>query len=331
MHVGLTCVDLLFIIVFSIAVYFFRDILPLNSGEIVKRPCWEGRMKNDGKIRIFSGAVAIITGGASGIGRALGEALAVKGCEVVLADLQIDEAEEVAAGIRSSGGKATAVGLDVVNHEEVVKVVEQTVERCGRLDYMFNNAGIVVFGEAGDFEISDWNKSIDVNLRGVVHGVNAAYRIMLKQGFGHIINTASIAGLCPWPMQIAYTTTKYSVVGLSCSLRAEAADAGVRVSALCPGAIQTPILEGGRYGRWIRDYPQEQTKKLMQRTNPLPVEKFARIALKQIADNKAIIVIPGYYKIMWFFNRLSPLLGIGMSRSIFNGMRRHLNKIQLPE
>ncbi len=286
-------------------------------------------MNNQGEIRIYQGAVAIITGGASGIGRAFGEALAARGCEVVLADLQIGLAEEVADVIRASGGKATAVELDVVNHEAVNNVVTQTVERCGRLDYMFNNAGIVVLGEVGEFEISDWDKSIDVNLRGVVHGVDAAYRVMLEQGFGHIINTGSIAGLVPWPLEIAYTTTKYAVVGLSSILRAEAAPAGVRVSVLCPGPIRTPILEdGGEYGRWIRDYPKDKLSELMESSKPLPVDKFAHIALREIARNKAVIVIPSFYKILWWLNRLSPLVGIGLAGMLFKGMRKRLKQFE---
>ncbi len=284
-------------------------------------------MGKNGELRIFNDAVAIITGGASGIGRAFGEALAAKGCEVVLADLQIDQAEEVAAGIRASGGKATAVELNVVDHGAVVKMVEQTVERCGRLDYMFNNAGIVVFGEASDYQIGDWNLSIDVNLRGVVHGVDAVYRTMLKQGFGHIINTASIAGLCPWPIEIGYTTTKYAVVGLSQALRAEAADTDIRVSVMCPGTIKTPILEGGKFGRWIRNYPPDKVNKLMNSTHPVPVDTFVKIALKQIAKNKAIIVIPAYYKMVWLLGRLSPVLGIRISTMLFNAMRKALDKM----
>ena len=284
-------------------------------------------MGNNGKLRIFNGAVAIITGGASGIGRAFGEALAAKGCEVVLADLQIDQAEKVAAGIRASGGKASAVELNVVDHGAVVKVVEQTVERFGRLDYMFNNAGIVIFGEASDFEISDWNLSIDVNLRGVVHGVDAVYRTMLKQGFGHIINTASIVGLCPWPMEIGYSTTKYAIVGLSQSLRAESADTDIRVSVLCPGTVKTPILEGGKFGRWIRNYPPDKVNRFMNSTRPMPVDTFVKIALKQIAKNKAIIVIPAYYRIVWWISRLSPVLGIRLSTKLFLIMRKALDKI----
>ncbi len=284
-------------------------------------------MENNGKLRIFDGAVAIITGGASGIGRAFGETLAAKGCEVVLADLQTDQAEEVAAGIRASGGKAIAVELNVVDHGAVVKIVEQTVERCGRLDYMFNNAGIVVFGEASDYDISDWNLSIDVNLRGVVHGVDAVYRTMLKQGFGHIINTASIAGLCPWPMEIGYTTTKYAIVGLSQALRAEVEDTDVRVSVMCPGTIKTPILEGGKFGRWIRNYPAAKVNKLMDSTRPVPVDTFVKVALKQIAKNRAVIVIPAYYRVLWWLYRLSPVLGIHLSTRLFLAMRKTLDKI----
>ena len=107
---------------------------------------------------------------------------------------------------------------------------------------MFNNAGIAIGGSAHDYGIQEWNQIIDVNLRGVVNGVQAAYCIMIKQGFGHIVNTASITGLMPTPGQVAYSMTKHAVVGLSLSLRAEAALLGIRVSVLCPGAIRTPIL-----------------------------------------------------------------------------------------
>ena len=281
-------------------------------------------------IRIFNGGVAIITGGASGIGRAFGEALAARGCEVVLADLQIDLAREVTDGINASGGKASAVEVDVANHEQVVSLVQQTVERCERLDYMFNNAGIVIFGEASEFEMRDWNQSIDVNLRGVIHGVNAAYPVMIEQGFGHIVNTASIAGLIPWPMEIGYSTTKHAVVGLSTSLRAEAAHTGVRVSVLCPGLVRTPIIHGGKYGRWIRNYPIDKVTKFMESTRPIPLDKFIPPALKQIARNKAIIIIPGMYRVLWRMYRISPCFGISLSRWLFHGMRKQLKQFELP-
>src|SRR5262245_52643624 len=133
--------------------------------------------------------VAVITGGASGIGWALGEELALRGVEVVLADLQADLAEEVAAGIRREGGRATAALLDVRSHASFQELVRDTVRRAGRIDYFFNNAGIAVGGEIADYAIEDWDDVIDVNLRGVVYGIQAVYPVMIAQRSGHIVNT----------------------------------------------------------------------------------------------------------------------------------------------
>src|SRR4030042_2395133 len=156
-------------------------------------------MEANRTIRIFNGATAIITGGASGIGRALAEELAKRGCEVMVVDLQIALAQEVAAKIRASGGKAKAAKVDVTDFPAMRKLVKETVKRFGRLDYIFNNAGIVIGGGGDLYGIAGWHKVIDVNIRGVINGVQAAYQIMLEQGFGHIVNTASRAGVMPRP------------------------------------------------------------------------------------------------------------------------------------
>src|SRR3990170_3881274 len=115
-------------------------------------------MESDKSIRIFDGATAIVTGGASGIGRALAEELAKRGCEVVLADLQVELAEEVASKINVSGGKAKAVKIDVTEFPAMEELIRGTVERTGRLDYIFNNAGIVIGGYVHDYAIEDWNQ-----------------------------------------------------------------------------------------------------------------------------------------------------------------------------
>ena len=261
-------------------------------------------------IRIFDGAVAIITGGASGIGAALGRELAKRGCEVVLADRQIELAEEVAAAIRNEGGKATAAELNVVDYDAVEALVYETVNRIGRLDYMFNNAGIAMTGPAAIYNIDDWNEVIDVNLRGVVHGVQVAYKVMLEQGFGHIVNTASIGGLLATPGSISYCTSKHAVVGLSKTLRIEAGLAGIRVSVFCPGFIRTPIIDRcGKYGKVLKEPSPEQQKKLdqfVERFKPLSPDIFAKKALDAVAKNKAIIIIPGKNKLLWWFDRLFP-------------------------
>jgi NAD(P)-dependent dehydrogenase (short-subunit alcohol dehydrogenase family) len=264
-------------------------------------------MTQENRLRTFDRAVAIVTGGASGIGRAFGEALARRGASVVLADLQAELAEEVATGIRGGGGRAAAAELNVADFAATERLVRQTAELHGRLDYLFNNAGTGVLGEVRYYDITDWDRVFDVNLRGVVNGVQAAYPIMLRQGYGHIVNTASSAGLWPSPTIVSYCAAKYAVVGLSTSLRIEAAAAGVRVSVLCPGVIRTPILErGGKYGKVLQPLPSEFMRQNFERMRPMPPDRFAAAALRAVARNQAIIVIPSWWKLLWWLNRLSP-------------------------
>lgn len=273
-------------------------------------------------LRTFAGAVAVITGGASGIGRAFGEALAQRGAVVVLADRQLELAEQAAAAIRTAGGQAAAVELDVTDFAAFQQVVRETVTVHGRLDYLFNNAGIGIGGEVRYYTIEDWNAVLDVNLHGVVHGVQAAYPIMLEQGFGHIINTASMAGLTPAPGIVSYCATKHAVVGLSLALRIEAADGGVRVSALCPGVIRTPILEGGKYGKQLQPIPPEKQRAAWERLRPMLPERLAAKALKQIARNKPIIVVPAWWKLIWWVHRLSPTMGLWLARKMLADSRQ---------
>jgi short-subunit dehydrogenase len=270
------------------------------------------------QLRTYKNATAIITGGASGIGRSLGKALARRGCNVVLADIQFEMAQAVVAEIESAGGSATAAKLDVTDAQAVNTLLQDTFEAHGRVDYMFNNAGIVINGKFHDYAMTDWQRVIDINLLGVVHGTYAAHRIMAKQGFGHIINTASTAGLFPWPTTIAYTATKHAVVGLTTAIRAEMAGSGITTSVLCPGTIQTPVIaDGAKSERWVGTYSEEKLKELFKSAKGImDPDRFAEKALKQIAKNKPVIVIPAAYKILWWMNRLSPSLAVSMSAKI---------------
>ena len=194
----------------------------------------------------FEGKVAVVTGGASGIARALGAGLAAQGAHVVLADLDREGADAAAAELASaSKASVHGVALDVRDREAVIGVVDDVVARHGRLDLMVNNAGIALGGQSHLMPPEHWDRVIDVNLRGVVNGVLAAYPRMVAQGDGHLVNVASMAGLAPTPLTAAYTMTKHGVVGLSTTLRPEAAMHGVRVTVVCPGAIETPILDKG--------------------------------------------------------------------------------------
>jgi NAD(P)-dependent dehydrogenase (short-subunit alcohol dehydrogenase family) len=282
-------------------------------------------MEHVDSLRTFEGAVAVVTGGASGIGRAIGESLARQGARVVLADLQVDLAKEIAARIKENGGQATALALDVTDYPATSQLVQNTYQSSGRLDYMFNIAGIGIVGEARYYAIEDWYRVLDVNLRGVVHGVQAAYPIMLRQGFGHIVNMASGAGLWPSPFVVSYCASKHAVVGLSTSLRIEAAAAGIRVSVLCPGAVRTPALTGeARYGRVLPPLSPEVLQKLVERQRPMRPERFADQALRAVAKNRAIIVIPSIWRTLWWLNRLSPSLGFYLGRKSLEIVKRSM-------
>lgn len=280
-------------------------------------------MQSHPTLRIFDRATAIITGGASGIGRALAEELARRGCEVVLADRQFELAEKVASNIKGSGGKAVAVKTDVTDFSAMEQLIGETVKRTGRLDYIFNNAGIGIGGDINHYGIADWNDIIDVNIRGVINGIQAACRIMLEQGFGHIINTASMAGLMPTPGSTAYATTKHAVVGLSKSLRAEVASAGVRVSVLCPGVVRTPILAGGgKYGRIVGNVPPESIRRMWEKLRPMPPDLFAKKVLDAVKKNKSIIIVPSWWKLLWWLHRLFPSFGMFLAQKTFENMKK---------
>lgn len=140
---------------------------------------------------------------------------------------------------------------------------------------------------------------------------------MREQGFGHIVNTASFAGLFPWPTTIPYTATKHAIVGLSEAMRAELADSGIRVSVLCPGTIMTPMIENGASPeRWVGSYSQEKLDKLFRNARGMAPETFASKALDRVAKNDPVIVLPSAYKLLWGINRMSPTLAIGLSKQI---------------
>jgi NAD(P)-dependent dehydrogenase (short-subunit alcohol dehydrogenase family) len=268
-------------------------------------------------IRTYGGAVAVVTGGASGIGRALSEALARRGATVILADVMADRAEDVAVAIRRAGGRATAIGSDVADPAAVDHLIANAVATHGRLDYLFNNAGVGLVGWVHHHNLEEWEEIININLRGVVHGIRAAYPVMLRQGFGHIVNTASMAGLIPSPGLTVYGAIKYAIVGLSTALRIEAAPRGVRVSVLCPGVIRTPLLEAGRSGMTRAAIPIERQRAYFERMRPMDPARFADRSLREVARNRAIVVIPAWWKLYWWVHRLSPTLGLALARRSF--------------
>ena len=272
---------------------------------------------------IFRDKSAIVTGGASGIGRALAERLGALGAAVTVADMQGPLAEEVAAGIRAKGGKAEAAVLDITDVAATEALYGSVAACAGRLDYAFNNAGIWMMGDADKFPLADWHRLIDVNLKGTINGTRAAYAIMLRQASGHIVNTASVAGLTPDPGCTAYATTKHAIVGLSKSLRVEAERRGVKVTVLCPGVVATPLLEGGgKFGKVLDKVDPEQMRQMWKRMRPMPVDAFAERALRDVARNKAVIVWPVRGKLFWLVDRISPARSIRLALDMYVANQR---------
>jgi NAD(P)-dependent dehydrogenase (short-subunit alcohol dehydrogenase family) len=257
----------------------------------------------------LAGKVAIITGGAGGIGKALAEELARRSCYVVLADINSALLDETAIELRATGALVEAKVVDVRDANQVQQLVEGASRELGRIDYIFNNAGVNVCAELRDTTLDDWNLLIDVNLRGVVHGVHAVYPIMREQGFGHIVNMSSAAGLVPAAAEGAYSATKHAVVGLSSALQIEAAAFGVKVSVVCPGVIDTPIFDATKYVKL-----DPGAIKAIAPERPMPPRKAARRILRDMERNRFFIVITATAQVLWRLHRYAPRTSMRVGR-----------------
>lgn len=261
---------------------------------------------------IFAEKTVVVTGAASGVGKALSEELAARGAYVVLADINAEPLEEATTAIVDAGCSAKAAVLDVTDFEAVKELVDDTAVEYGQLDYVFNNAGVLIGGEAQDYTCADWHRAIDIDLYGVVHGVAAAYPKMVRQGSGHIVNTSSFSGMWPSPLQAAYVTSKYGVVGLSEALRLEGKLHGVKVSVVCPGFIRTGLYDNIR----LIGFEYDKLARMMPK-GVLPGEA-ARSILRGVERNQAVILVPRWLIVPWLLQRLSP----GLVRWIFGLVTR---------
>ncbi len=260
------------------------------------------------RVRYGPGTTAVITGGAGAIGSALAAELARRGVTVVLADVDGVAAEAAAARL---GDGVHGEALDVRDGEAFLALVDGVEARHGPLDVLVNNAGVGVAGPVEGLSPEHWHRSLDVNVGGVVNGVAAVYPRMRARGTGQIVNMASVAGLLPLPLLVPYATTKHAVVGLSTSLRAEAAGTGVRVTVVCPSAVRTPMLARAvPEGLPDPSAPEsvDPARYLTAGGSPPATtpEALAAEVVEGMARDRAVIVVPRAARRLWLLGRLAP-------------------------
>jgi NAD(P)-dependent dehydrogenase (short-subunit alcohol dehydrogenase family) len=263
--------------------------------------------------------IAVITGGSSGIGKALGKVLVARGAHVVLAARTATAVERAADELTAMGpGKAWGEVLDVRDAGEVAELVRAVQHDHGRLDLMVNNAGISVGGLIEEMAPEHWDAVYETNVRGVLNGIFAAYPLMIEQGFGQIANTASVFGLIPTVFTAPYAMSKSAVVSLTLALRLEAERHAVRVNVICPGVVETPLLDTSNpKGLPPLEHGVPDQRAFLRRgvrTGISDPDSVAADIVRDLDKNKAIIVRPSSARWLWLTYRLSPALTLAYAR-----------------
>jgi NAD(P)-dependent dehydrogenase (short-subunit alcohol dehydrogenase family) len=265
-------------------------------------------------VRNLSGRVAVVTGAASGIGRETALALARRGADLAICDVDEPGLKETAAAIEQLDRRSLALRADVASADQVEAFADRCFGELGRVDVLVNNAGIGVGGPFVDVPLSEWDSILAINLKGVVHGCHFFLPRMIAAGRGgHVANVASMAGYVGTPGMTAYSMTKFGVVGFSESLRGDLSADGIGVTAICPGIINTPIVRSSRlYGPSATAENRQQGIEFFARRNYGP-ERVARNILRAIQKNRPIAPIsPEAWGAYWL-KRLFPRLLIGLT------------------
>lgn len=238
----------------------------------------------------FRGKSCVITGAASGIGFAVTAALLKAGAVVFMADLDKERLSSAIEQLDAHVGRLHSMAVDVTDPQQVQQLIANAASQHGSLDFLFNNAGVGGTLPIEQATLEHWRRIFDLNLWGVIYGIDAALPVMRRQGSGHIVNTASLAGLIPLPFQVLYCTTKAAVVALSESLRIELGDEEIHVSVVCPGNVVSRIWGTPILGQRIDVKPPDDA---------IPAEEAARIILAGVAEGQGIIALPEEIRLTW--------------------------------
>jgi len=252
------------------------------------------------------GATALVTGAGSGIGRATAIALAGRGADVLCVDLDEATAKTTAESCRDRGVEAVAYACDVADRAAVQALADQVGREHGPLGVLVNNAGVGMSGGFADMTLEDWDWIRSVNLDGVVNGCHAFGPAMLAEGRGHIVNMSSGLGYIMHASEVAYCTTKAAVLAFSRCLRADWRRNGVGVSAVCPGVINTPILDGTRF---VGEMGTAQAKDMAVRafSRGHSPDVVAAAVLRAVDKDKAVVPAGWEAHLGWFATKLLPL------------------------
>jgi NADP-dependent 3-hydroxy acid dehydrogenase YdfG len=252
--------------------------------------------------KAFEGRTVLLTGAGSGIGKALARHLVACGAKVHAADMNAAGLDDLAADTTGPGTLLPRV-LDVTDRADYGRWVDECVVASGRIDYLFNNAGVTLLGEARRVPFERWKWLLDINLMGVLNGVMLVYPVMVKQGGGHIVSTGSVAGVTGYATASAYTTAKKAVIGMSHSLAAEAKAYGVTVTVVCPGYVNSNIFTQDRVvGANVKEVLNDLPAPMMS------PDHAARQYLAGVAKGKRTVVFPANAKLLWFLGRWMPIV-----------------------
>jgi len=243
-----------------------------------------------------------ITGGGSGLGRALALHYARQGWAVAISDLSSERAATVAKEVADLGVPSLALQGDIRNTADLDALVTEANKQFGRIDIFVNNAGVAGAGSLMETSSDDWAWMLDINLMGVVRGCKAVAPLMKRQGFGHIINVASLAGIASAPMMASYNVAKAGVISLSESLRADLSGTGVGVSVVCPSFFVSDLAASART---CNAEQQRIVSKLVNKSS-WTADDIARIVAEGVASGRFMILPQGDARFAWWFKRLMP-------------------------